>query len=345
MGRSLSGGDDVTVSLESTVAFLRRADAYSEAPGEVVAIQTHMSWVFLTGAHAYKLKKPIQFNSVDFRTADARRRNCEEEVRLNRRLASAVYLGVVALTLDPGGRLALDGAGTPVDWLVKMRQLPAEHMLDAVITGGRAGDEESPIREAAHYLARFYAAAKPEPVDGPAHRRRLADGVRCDLRELCRTTYGLPARTVHALARAELAFLDANAPVFEQRLQQGRCVEGHGDLRPEHICLRPAPAIIDCLEFARDLRVLDPADELAFLALECERLGDARVGTWFLDVYSQVTGDRPQASLVHFYRVYRALRRARIAAAHLDDPSVAHPEVFIAKAKRYLDLVTPPADP
>jgi aminoglycoside phosphotransferase family enzyme len=339
--RNLSDAAMTDIGLDSTVAFLRRADAYPEAPREVVAIETHMSWVFLTGSHAYKLKKPIRFNGFDLASVGRRRRNCDEEVRLNRRLAGDVYEGVVALTLERGGKLALDGPGEAVDWLVQMRQLPAEDMLDRVIVTGRAAGEEASIRAVARYLAGFYSAARPEPISGPKYCRFLADGVRHDRRELCSARYGLSCPTAEALARAQLAFLEQCAPVFERRVHAGRVVDGHGDLRPEHICLHPVPAIIDCLEFSKELRILDSADELAFLALECERLGDARVGQWFLETYSDVTGDVPPASLLHFYRVYRALRRARIAAAHLDDPSVADPEKFAARARRYLEMVEP----
>ena len=329
------------IGLDATLSFLRRPDAYGEAPREVTAIETHMSWVFLTGTYAYKLKKPVRLDGVDLGRVDLRRRNCEEEVRLNRRLAADVYLGVVALTLTPDRALHLGGTGEPVDWLVQMRQLPADGMLDAVVLGGRVSTEEPTIRAAASHLAAFYRDSRPEPVTWPAQREFLERGVSHDLRELCRESYGLPRYTVEALARAQMAFLDRCGGVFEARIRSGHIVEGHGDLRPEHICLQPVPAIIDCLEFDRQLRVLDPADELAFLALECERLGDGRVGQWFLDTYRRVTGDHLPRPLLRFYRVYRALRRARIAIAHLDDPSVRDPARFAARARRYLEMVEP----
>lgn len=329
------------VALDSKVAFLQRPDAYPGAPSAVTAVQTHMSWVFLTDQHAYKLKKPIRYNGIDFTTSALRRSNCEEEVRLNRRLAPAVYLGVVPLTGGPDGALALDGRGEPVDWLVQMRRLPAEHMLDAIIAESRATAEEAAIRAAAGHLARFYGDARAEPVSGPAYCQRLAAGVRRDLGELSQPRYGLPRARLEVLARAQLAFVEKCAVVFERRIEAGRVVDGHGDLRPEHICVRPEPAIIDCLEFSKELRVVDPADELAFLALECERFGDARVGQWFLETYRSVTRDEPPASLLHFYRVYRAFRRATIAVWHLDDPSVTDKARFAARARHYLELVEP----
>ena len=338
---TLIAGGMTCVALDSKVAFLRRPDAYADAPSAVTPVQTHMSWVFLTDQHAYKLKKPIRYDGIDFTTSALRRRNCDEEVLLNRRLAPDVYLGVVPLTRGPNGELAMNGRGEPVDWLVEMRRLPAQHMLDVILAESRVTAEEPAIRAAAGHLARFYVEAPAEAVSGAAYCKRLSDGVRRDVRELSQPRYGLPLGRITVLARAQLAFVDKCAVLFERRIEAGRIVDGHGDLRPEHVCVRPEPAIIDCLEFSKELRVVDPADELAFLALECERLGDARVGKWFLETYRSITGDEPPAPLRRFYRVYRALRRATLAAWHLDDPTVTEPERFAAKARHYLELVEP----
>jgi aminoglycoside phosphotransferase family enzyme len=120
------------------VAALRDPACYPEATQGVQAIETHMSWVFLTDAHAYKLKKPVHFADRDFRSADARRHSCEEEVRLNRRLAAPVYLGVVPLAVAGDGGLRVGGQGPAVDWLVRMHRLPAGLMLDSLLAGGAA---------------------------------------------------------------------------------------------------------------------------------------------------------------------------------------------------------------
>jgi aminoglycoside phosphotransferase family enzyme len=188
------------------------------------------------------------------------------------------------------------------------------------------------------HLARFYAAAAPLALTGPEYRGQLERGVCSDREELGRPELGLDGGRVRALAEAQLAFLAAHPALFDRRVHEGRIVEGHGDLRPEHICLAPEPAIIDCLEFSYELRVLDPADELAFLALECERLGAARVGRFFLDAYREVSGDEPPQALLHFHRVYRALRRATIAVWHLRDPAVSDHAQWRARARRYLEL-------
>ena len=143
------------------------------------------------------------------------------------------------------------------------------------------------------------------------------------------------------LTWASRAFLEKNAKCFSERIRDGRIVEGHGDLRPEHICLTPKPIVIDCLEFCQELRELDPADELAFLALECERLNQPCVGDWFRKAYEQKTGDRIPPPLLAFYRAYRILRRAKIAAWHLREPAIRDPARFAAKARRYLELANP----
>jgi aminoglycoside phosphotransferase family enzyme len=322
--------------IETKVAFLRRPDAYPEKPERVEVVETHMSWVFLTERHAYKLKKPVRWDSLDFSTPELRKHDCEEEVRLNRRLARDVYLGTTELTFDPEAGLALAGVGEPVDWLVRMRRLPARQMLDARLLRGPLAESE--VRPAALHLARFYAAAAPLALTGPEYRSHLERGVCSDRDELGLPELGLGQSRVRALAEAQLAFLAAHPSLFDRRVDEGRIVEGHGDLRPEHVCLAPEPAIIDCLEFSFELRVLDPADELAFLALECERLGDARVGRFFLDAYREVTGDEPPQELLHFHRVYRALRRATIAVWHLRDPAVSDHAQWRERARRYLEL-------
>jgi aminoglycoside phosphotransferase family enzyme len=322
--------------IEAKVAFLRRPEAYPDAPQRVEVVETHMSWVFLTKRHAYKLKKPVRYDSLDFSTPELRKHDCQEEVRLNRRLARNVYLGTTELSFDPESGFALAGAGEPVDWLVRMRRLPTNRMLDARLQRGQV--EEPEVRPAALHLARFYAAAAPLALAAPEYRDRLERGVRSDLEELGRPEFGLCRSQVSALSGAQLAFLAAHPSLFDRRVEDGRIVEGHGDLRPEHICLAPEPAIIDCLEFSYELRILDPADELAFLVLECERLGDARVGRWFLEAYREITGDDPPDALLRFHRVYRALRRATIAVWHLRDPSVSDPERWRERARRYLEL-------
>jgi aminoglycoside phosphotransferase family enzyme len=325
--------------LEAKVAYLRRPETYPERPTQVDSIETHMSWLFLTDRFVYKLKKPIRYDRLDFTTLSLRRFYCEEEVRLNRRLAETVYRGTVALTREEGGALALNGAGQPVDWLVHMRRLPESRMLDWILA--RRVVEEDEVRAVALRLAEFYANARRISISTAEFCKRLEEGIHDDRHELSRPEFGLPRERVEAIASNLLAFLAKNTELFEERVRMGRIVEGHGDLRPEHICLTPEPVVIDCLEFCQELREQDPADELAFLALECERLGQPRVGDWFLGAYEERAGDRPSRPLLEFYRTYRILRRAKIAAWHLSEPTTRDRERYAARARRYLEFARP----
>lgn len=322
--------------LETSLAFLRRPDAYPEATSRVDAVETHMSWVFLTDTHAYKLKKPVRYPYLDFSTPEARRLDCAEEVRLNRRLAAEVYLGVMPLVLDAKGGLHLGGEGETVDWLVRMRRLPADRMLDQLLQSGAA--EQAKIIQLARRLACFYAEAAAEGIAPEAYRQDLARRIEDNLHEIASPEFGLAPDLPQHLARLQLGFLQGHAELFDTRVRQGRIVEGHGDLRPEHVCLLAEPVVIDCLEFKRDFRILDPADELGYLALECERLHAPQVGRWLLEAYREASGDASPEALIHFYQSCRAVLRAKLALWHLRDDGRHPPGKWVATAREYLEL-------
>ncbi len=324
------------VTLESKVAFLRQPTSYPETAYRVEAIETHMSWVFLTDGCAYKMKKPVCHDFLDFRTVDARRYYCEEELRLNRRLAPEVYLGVVPLALDAAGRLQLGGGGAIVEWLVKMRRLPTRHMLDYEILHGTASRED--IQRIAARLADFYRSSTPYCIDPVEYRSRFLRQIDSNLQELSLPAYQLTLAQVSRICEAQRTVVQKMADMLDDRVQAGRIVEGHGDLRPEHICLRPELAIIDCLEFSPDLRVVDAVDELSFLALECERLEAADLGIALLRDYQEISGDRPAAALVHFYQSYRAGMRAIIAIRHLNEEKFRYSPQWPRRTRKYLQL-------
>jgi len=330
------------VSTQAKVAFLRRPKSYPKGARRVEVIETHMSWVFLTATNVYKLKKPVAHDNLDFRTLAARKHFCEEEVRLNRRLARETYRGTVPLTATPDGRLVLGGFGAPVDWLVKMRRLPARHMLDRLI---ERGDLRKPqLRAVILKLAGFYRAATPIETDPGDYREQFARDIRSNQDSLTDPVYGLPAGKIQAIGDAQRAFLKTRPALLEGRAAGRRIIEAHGDLRPEHICIEPEPQIIDCLEFHRAFRLLDPADELSFLALECERLGAGFADSVIFDTYRQVTDDAPPDVLLRFYKSFRACVRAKIAIWHLRDDTVRDPEKWSRLARTYLDLAARYAD-
>jgi len=322
--------------LARKVATLREPATYPDPVARVESIQTHMSWVFLADGWAYKLKKPVRRDFLDFSTPEARRRDCEAEVRLNRRLAPDVYLGVVPLTRDATGRLALEGAGEAIDWLVKMRRLPAARMLDRVLASGTAGPEVA--RRVAEMLAGFHRGLATVEITPEAYRRRLAHDVAACRDELERSDYGIHPDEARSPTRALAEFLGARAAEFDRRVTDGRIVEGHGDLRPEHVCLIEPPVVIDCLAFNRDFRILDGLDEIAYLAMECERLGHRAFAAQLVAAYRAAAREDAPEALVDFYCAYRALVRAKIAALHTHDAAAGEAPKWIARAREYLAL-------
>lgn len=328
--------------IDEKVVRLCEPGLYRDGTQRVEVIETHFSWIFLTEHHVYKLKKPVRYHGLDFTTLTARRHNCEQEVMLNRRLAPDVYLGAVALTVSARGELALAGPGPVVDWLVAMRRLPAERMLDAAIRAGTVSADE--VRKFSLLLADFYRRAAPMVLDPVAYRQRFANAMQANHVELIKPAYDLPGHQIAALTRCQEHFLRDRGQLLARRARDGHIVDAHGDLRPEHICLTPDPVIIDCLEFDPELRRLDPVDELAYLALECERLGAAALGTDVLRHYREATGDACPDALMYFYQVFRACLRAKIAIWHLADCAPDDRARWSERARSYLDLATSCAD-
>lgn len=331
----LRSPDRTEPSLAEKVAFLRRRDVYPHRPAEVVSRETHMSWVFLAGDRVYKLKKPVRFPYLDFSSLAQREAACRAELRLNRRLAPDIYLDVVPLVRLPSG-LAIGDRGEVVDWLVLMRRLDERNMLDRAIADGRLATWQLDRLVAA--LSDFYRRASPVFRSAQVHLAEWRRSLAYNRRVLLDSCLGMPAGLVRRVDRAQRRFLARRADLLAARVRHRKIVDGHGDLRPEHIWLGDPIRIIDCLEFNVRLRAVDPFDEIAFLDLECERLGAAWAGDYIVRRMKRSLRDGPVEELVAFYRCHRATLRARLAIAHLLEPDLRTPEKWPKLARRYLEL-------
>jgi uncharacterized protein len=314
------------------VAALRRPDGYSDGASSVEVIETHRAWVFLTNAHAYKLAKAVASHRHDAASLEERLRNCQQELTLNRRLGGDVYQGVVPVACTRQG-YRVDGQGPTVEWLVAMRRLPRNLMLDVAIAERSVHVQQ--VDALAVELVSFYGHALPVPMAGTEYRGRLLADIDAKHTALARPHYGVDPSSSERLAAALQGWVARRAPQLECRAST--LVDAHGDLRPEHICLEPRPVIIDCLEFDRALRRLDPASEIAFLALECRRLGAAWVGSRLLSHLALPLG-LTTGDLTRFYEGYHALVRAAVALWHIDDPAQGRHELWRERARHYLRL-------
>lgn len=331
-GSGAIDGDGPPVGVK--VAFLASTDAHPDA--ETVELrETNMAWVFLADNRVLKMKKPVQHTFLDYSTLDARRRVCEDEVRLNRRLAPDVYLGVARLTCDREGGLAIDGAGRTVEWLVVMRRLPEARMLDQMILAGTV--DRAAILGIADRLADFYQGLPAAEVKTSAYFGRMKTELELGKSVFSHVEFNaLSRRGITVIGLLE-DLLDRAPHLLADRVADGRIVEGHGDLRPEHICLTDPPVIIDCLEFSKDLRTVDPFDELSYLGMECAVLGADWIGPLIIECCAEVLDDLPSERVLALHTGFRAALRARQALAHLLDPKPRTPAKWQPLAARYLD--------
>jgi aminoglycoside phosphotransferase family enzyme len=315
------------------LAFLRR---HLRPEAEV---ETHAAHIFLTARKAWKLKKPIRLPAFDHRSLVAREQACNEGVRLNRQLAGRqIYLGVAPLLLEPDDtfRLGADGAGQLVDWLVVMRRLPEERMLDTMLARGEA-PTEADLDAIGRGLASFYAARRAEPARPGiylAHLRHESAVNRVHLREMA-TRLGAP--DLDQLTAAGLVAIERAARAIRAREAARMVVEGHGDLRPEHICLIRPPVVFDRIECAAQMRMIDIGDELGYLALECRLMGAPRVGARVTADVAAAGFAPPGPELARVYTLFRCLTRARLMADHLREPFPRHGAMhWVARAGLYL---------
>lgn len=284
------------------------------APAAVA--ETHVAVVFFVGDRAYKLKKPVNLGFLDFSSREARLHACRREVELNRRFAPDVYLGI-ADVYDPEGQLS--------DHLVVMRRMPPERRLSALVRAGEPADEV--VREVARRIAAWHARAPRGPdisIEGTveALRRRWSANL-----DRVRPFHGtiLDPAVAERIERLVTRYLAGREPLFDRRIEDGRILDGHGDLLADDIfCLDDGPRILDCLEFDDRLRRLDGLDDAAFLAMDLERIGAPELSARFLGWYAEYSGDPAPPSLSHHYVAYRAFVRTMVACMRAAQSDEVH---------------------
>ncbi len=303
-------------------------------------VDTHISTVFLTGEHVYKLKKPVAFGFLDFTDLESRRYYCEREVSLNERLSRDVYRGVLRICRDKNGAFSLEGDGEVVEYVVWMRQLSEESSLRAILSGLPAAalgesNSEPDLSIAAlrkemvnlgRHLTAFYARGERNAeVDRFGGIETISFNMEENFLQIEPFVNDfVPGEEWAFIRETSRAFLNNWRELFEKRVESGRIHDGHGDLRADHIYLQDGIQIIDCIEFNDRFRYGDVTADLAFLHMDIERLGHPGLSLAMAASYAQHADDPQAFALLDFYAAYRAIVKVKVAC--LRSTEVESPE-------------------
>ncbi len=294
------------------VRFLSNPTSYPHpVPQAVVRRETHVSHVFLAGNFAYKLKKPVKFPFLDASTLALRRKFCLLELSLNRRLAPWVYLGMVPV-VETGNGLQLGGKGRVVEWLVKMRRLPEERMLDQLVARRQVSRRQ--IEQVADRLLAFFRrAGRSRAISSYGQPEQVAELLLGNLRE-CQPFVGtlLPETDRRFLEVAYRQFLALSKPLLGRRVREGRMVDGHGDLRCENICMTDPVSIFDCVEFQPAFRCGDMASDFSFLVMDLECRGRHDLARILVERYQARMNDSTFDAVLPVYKCHRSLVRGKV---------------------------------
>jgi aminoglycoside phosphotransferase family enzyme/predicted kinase len=317
------------MDLPDLIALLSRPDAYPRPVQAVEVRQTHISVVFLAGEFVYKVKKPVDLGFVNFSTLEKRRHFCDEETRLNRRLAPGVYLGVVPVTRD-----GVEKPGEVIEWAVKMTRLPDEASLRWHVRHGEVSTAQ--VSALAQRVAAFQQTAEANERTAAFGRFEVVAGNARENFDQSRNQVGTTVPPVvferlQALTEAALLRLQ---PLIESRAARGVPRDTHGDLRLEHVYLLPdGLAIIDCIEFSERFRYADPVADVAFLVMDLLAEGRPDLARTFADAYFAASGDEGGRRLLPFYVAYRAAVRGKVQGMKAVEPEVPAAERETARRR------------
>jgi uncharacterized protein len=329
----------MTVELPEVVQALLNPQIYPDKTSRVDLMQTQMSFIFLTGKYVYKIKKPVNLGYLDYSTLEKRHYFCKQEVELNRRLSPETYLGVIPITRTKDG-YSLGGKGQAVEYAVKMLYLPQESMLNVLLERNRANPEM--LDRVAAKIADFHNRAITNPeiqqFGKIAAMRNKSEENFAQTAKYLEIT--LTAAQYQQIQDYTNRFLFQNAQLFDQRADNGRVRDCHGDLHSQHICFNEALSIFDCIEFNDRFRYCDVASEIAFLAMDLDHFGRADLARSFISSYIRLSDDRQIPSLLSFFKCYLAYVRGKVGSFKYDDPYIGEAERKSTReaARAYFDL-------
>ncbi len=321
------------------IAALQNPALYPHPIDQFEVIETHISWVLLTGPYAYKIKKPVDFGFLDFTELKAREHFCREELRLNQRLAPDLYLEVLPLC-GSAEAPQIDGAGPVIEYALKMRQFPQDQLLGAVQARGELSDAH--IDALAEQIAHFHLDAPRVP---PTHELGTPEAVMAPVRQnfeqirplLSDNTDLQQLDALQAWAEASFTRLE---PLLARRKAEGFIRECHGDIHLGNATLLDDRVVLfDCIEFNEPFRLIDIVSDAAFLAMDLEDRGLKSLSRRFVNAWLEHTGDYAALDLLNFYKAYRALVRAKVSLFRLgQEPDAVQRAVILRQYRRYAAL-------
>ncbi|MBN2065891.1 MAG: AAA family ATPase [Candidatus Thermoplasmatota archaeon] len=318
---------------------LKNPALYGPDVDNVTILQTHISFVALTGQYAYKIKKPVDFGFLDFSSLGKRKHFCEQELQLNKRLCPDIYLDVVPLT-KKNESLELNGKGPVVEYAVKMKEFAQENIMTTLLQR-RAIDKQT-IETLCTLLVDFY---KKNPSTDEIRSYGTVDVVKRNIDENFEQTASvigttIPKETYAYLKQANAQFFQQNKEVFAQRIASGKIQDCHGDLHSGNIVVDDNICIFDCIEFNKRFRYCDVASDISFLAMDLDYQNHPYLSSYLIHTYIEKSDDTGIFTVLNFYKSYRAYVRGKVIGFRLDDPTIndAEKQEIIATTNNYYAL-------
>jgi aminoglycoside phosphotransferase family enzyme len=325
-------------SQKEVVEALMKPEAYDEDPGEIELVQTHISYVFLTKSHAYKVKKAVDFGFVDFTTLEKRRFFCEKELELNKRLCEGLYLEVVPI--NKSDAIRIKGAGETVEYAVKMRRIPQDRMLSKLFERNEVDNKL--IDRIARIIVDFHSKAL---TNAKINEFGSLPMIKTNWKENFDQTEEFVGKTITKedceLIREKVGeFMKRNSSLFEKRIAEGRIRDCHGDIHSGNIFVADRIYIFDAIEFNERFRYSDVASDVAFLAMDLDFKERPDLSNFLADKYIEYTGDQGVRALLPFYKCYRAYVRGKVVSFKLNDPSIKEKRTATEEAAAYFVLAS-----
>lgn len=319
---------------------LKNPKFYGPHVTSVQLLQTHISYVALTGTYAYKVKKPVNFGFLDFSTLDKRKFYCEEELRLNKRLCPEIYLDVLPIT-QKDNTLTLDGTGTIVEYALKMKEFPQEYIMTNMLQQGKISEET--IDRLIAILIDFYQTQEPtEEITKYGEEPSVKQNIEENFNQT-KPMIGItvPKETFWYIKDEVGKFFEQKKEVFGDRMKEGKIYDCHGDLHSGNIVVSDETIhIFDCIEFNDRFRFCDVASDIGFLAMDLDYLNHPYLSSYFIEKYMEKSKDSNVGSMLNFYKSYRAFVRGKVHGFQLNDPHIdpATKERLLESAKKYFEL-------